>query len=72
MAHPSLEDLNYVLDRWKYSWNHALEVAVNSNGDPARSYTPSRSMRAPKDTHLFGFPLAPAAEPKSSIVALDK
>ena len=67
MAHPSMVDLNYILDRWTYSWNRTLEMAVNaSNGHPDRASTPSRSVRAPSDTHLFGFPLAPSASPRDS------
>lgn len=72
MAHPTLEDINYVLNRWHYSWNRALEVAVStqeSNGhpDPERVYTPSRSIRAPTDIHLFGFPLRPSAPPRDTV-----
>ena len=68
MAHPSMVDLNYVLDRWAYSWNRTIEMAVNTkNGQPVRASTPSRSIRAPSDTHLFGFPLGPSAPPRDSI-----
>lgn len=60
MCHPSLDDLNYVLNRWQHSWNQALEAAVRAhNGERCRPDTPTQSLRAATESHLFGFPLAP-------------
>jgi hypothetical protein len=60
MCYPSLEDLNYLLNRWKHSWAQVMDAAVRAqNGQVRRPDTPSHSVRVTSDSHLFGYPLAP-------------
>lgn len=62
MAHPSLADVNYMLNRWAHAWDREREAAVRSRvREPGevRPATPSNSLRAPGDAPLFGYPLAP-------------
>lgn len=62
MAHPSLSDVNYMLNRWAHAWDRQREAAVRSRVAAApvdtRPGTPSNTLRALGDVPLYGYPLA--------------
>lgn len=62
MAHPSLADVNYMLNRWAHAWDRQRDVALRARAameTEARPATPFKSLRALEADPLYGYPLAP-------------
>lgn len=63
MAHPSLGDVNYILNRWAHAWDRQRAAAVHARGaaeaPDVRHATPSRSLKPLHDVPLYGYPLPP-------------
>lgn len=60
MAQPSLQDVNYMLNRWAHAWDKQRAAAVQTRAAmDARPVTPSKTLRPIGDVPMYGYPLAP-------------
>lgn len=64
MAHPSLADVNYMLNRWAHAWDRQRDIALRARAakttpQEARPATPFKSLRALEPDLLYGYPIAP-------------